>query len=152
MLLYVLILLYQYQVCDWQYRAPSTSSIHSSSSANTRNIWSSCGKSIRSSSLPYTTRRALVLQYWYSHTRIPVCVAAKRCRYHAIGGSLVCTWSTDGTVHYIWYCCTRTEVRSLSTILGCSCHVMYSGFLVGPRISRTNENECIHTSSMSFCQ
>ena len=47
--LYVFILVYQYQVCD--YRAPSTSSIHSSSSANIRDIWSSNG--IRSIALPY---------------------------------------------------------------------------------------------------
>ena len=99
--LYVLMLVYQYQVCDW--RAPSTSSIHSSSSANIRNIWSTCG--IRSIALPYTTRRVLVLQYWYSHTS--ECVAVKRCRYHAIRGSVLCTCgtyhtSTDGIPHV---CC-----------------------------------------------
>ena len=45
-------------------------------------------------------------------------------------------------VQYIWYCCTLTEVRSLLMILGRSCHVLCSGFLVGPRTSITNENEC----------
>ena len=73
-------------------RAHWTSSIHSSSSANIRNNWSTCG--IRSIALPYnTTRRVLVLQYWYSHTTSE-CATVKRCRYHAIRGSVlvVCTW------------------------------------------------------------
>ena len=50
--------------------------------------------------------------------------------------------STDGTLHYIWYYCTRTEVRSLPMILGRAFYVICSGFLVEPRTSSTNENEC----------
>ena len=84
-------------VCDSQYRAPSTSSIHSSSSANIRNIWSTCG--IRSIALTYTTRRVLVLQHLYSHTS--ECVGVKRCRYHAIRESVVCTWHVS--YEYGWY-------------------------------------------------
>ena len=129
-------------LCDQQYRAPSTSSIHSSSCANIRNIWSTCA--IRSIALPYqvyytTSPRSAILVLAYQ------CVAVKRCRYHAIRGSVVCTCgtyhtSTDGTVRNMWYCCTRNEVRSLPMILGCTCRVIHSRFLVGPRTSRTNEN------------
>ena len=52
-------------------------------------------------SLPYTSRRVLVLQYWYSHTS--ECVAVKRCRYHAIRGSVVCTCRTPVDHTYIIY-------------------------------------------------
>ena len=44
------------------------------------------------------------------------------------------------------YCCTRTEVRSLPMTLGRMCHVIYSGFLVGPWTSSTNENECLRVA------
>ena len=51
-----------------------------------------------------TSPRAAILVLAYYHNS--VCVAAKRCRYHAIGGSSVGTCgtyhtSTDGTVHYV---------------------------------------------------
>ena len=80
---------YTSRACDQQHRAPSASNIQSSSGANIQNIWSTCG--IRSIALPYTTRRVLFPQlFWYSHTS--ECVAVKRCRYHAIRESVVCTW------------------------------------------------------------
>ena len=93
------------------------------------------------------TRRVLVLQRWYSHIR--ECVAVKCCRYHAIRGSVVCICdtyhtSTDGVVHYIWYCCTRMIPK----------YARFLWFLVGPRTSSTNENECIrvacHISSRPY--
>ena len=91
--LYVLMLVYQYQACDC--RAPSTSSIHSSSSANIRNIWSMrYSKHCTPLRIVYYTTSprsaTLVLAY-----QVPVkSVAVKRCRYHAIQGSVVCNCGT----------------------------------------------------------
>ena len=119
--LYVLILVYQqYVISSTEPRALCTSSIHSSGSANIRNIWSTCG--IRSIALPYTTRRVLVLQYWYSH--ISECVAVKRCRYHAIRGSVVCTWYVSyeygryRTLHMVLLHSYRSTLASYDTWSG----------------------------------
>ena len=114
--LYVLMLVYQYQACDC--RAPSTSSIHSSSSANIRNIWRTCG--IRSIALLYTTRRVLVRHGWYSHTS--ECANVKRCRYHAIRGSVVCTWYVSyeygqyRTLHMVLLYSYRSTLASYETL------------------------------------
>ena len=105
-------------VCDQQYIAPSTSSIHSSSSANIRNIWRTCG--IRSIALLYTTRRVLVRHGWYSHTS--ECANVKRCRYHAIRGSVVCTWYVSyeygqyRTLHMVLLYSYRSTLASYETL------------------------------------
>ena len=115
-------------VCEKQYRAPSTSSVHSSSSsANIRNIWSTCD--IRSIALLYTTRRVHVLQYWYSHTSESVDVI--RCRCHAIRGSVECTWYASyeygqyRTLHIMVLLYSyRSTLASYNTWWYVSCHLL----------------------------
>ena len=97
----------RYLVCH--YRASSTSSIHSSSSSNIRNIWSSCG--IRSIALPYvqsTSRRVLVLQHWFLHTSVcgretlPVSCDT-RIRSYVHVARILRVRTVPYTVHYIVY-------------------------------------------------
>ena len=78
-----------YVISSTEPRAHCTSSIYSSSSANIRNIWSTCGR-------VFEILRSFILHdessFCKTDTRIPVSVTVKRCRYHAIQGSVGCTW------------------------------------------------------------
>ena len=87
--LYVLILVYQSVISITEPRAQAVSTA-AAAAVQTSGTFGVLAVFEVLHSLPYTSRRVLVLQYWYSHTS--ECVAVKRCRYHAIRGSVVCTW------------------------------------------------------------
>ena len=82
--LYVLILVYQYVIRSTEPRAQAVSTAAAVQASEIFRVLA-----VFEVLHSLITRRVVVLQYWYSHTS--ECVAVKRCRYHAIRGSVVCT-------------------------------------------------------------
>ena len=128
--LYVLILVYQSVISITEPRAQAVSTA-AAAAVQTSGTFGVLAVFEVLHSLPYTSRRVLVLQYWYSHTS--ECVAVKRCRYHAIRGSVVCTWYVSYeygryTVHYIpgmvLLYSHRSTLASYDTWSYVSCHLL----------------------------
>ena len=141
MSLYVLMLvtIYQYVISSTEPRAQGVST------AVAVQISGYCFVSKYCTPLYYTTSlrsATLVRAFLY--------VAVKRCRYHAIRGSVLCTWYVSyeygryRAPHMVLLYSYRSTLASCGTWSHVSCHSL--GISVGPPTSSTNENRCIRVA------